>query len=86
MTAEQQTAFEADANALAKIETVSTLHIGRPASTLQRAVSQSDFDYKLTVIFDDIAGHDIYQDHAIHHEFIDRQKAFFATVRVFDSE
>lgn len=86
MSAEQYAAFEADAHALARIETVKALYLGKPAATPQREVVQSDFDYKLTVVLEDIAAHDVYQDHPIHHEFVAKQKEFFAKVRVYDAE
>ncbi len=86
MSAEQIAAFEADANALSKIETVRSLHIGKPAATPHRPVIQTDYDYNLTVVLDDVDGHNLYQDHALHHDFVANQKAFFTQVRVFDSE
>lgn len=86
MTAEQRAAFEADVRAMAQVETVRHLFLGKPAATPQREVIFKDFDYKLTVIVDDVAGHDVYQDHPLHHQFVANQKGFFVKVRVFDSE
>lgn len=86
MTADQIAAFEKDARSLAQIETVRHFHFGQVAGTEKRPVIQTDWDYMLTVLLDDLAAHDVYQDHPVHLAFIARQKQFFGKVRVFDAE
>jgi hypothetical protein len=39
----------------------------------------------LHVVFRDRASHDAYQNHALHFQFIEEQKAHWKAVRVFDS-
>ena len=54
-------------------------------SDVARPVSDRDYDVALHVIFDSQTTHDAYQKHPLHVEFIARQKANWAKVRVFDS-
>lgn len=86
MTADQVAAFETDLATLAQIDSARHCYIGKVADTEKRPVVQTDWDYMLTVIVDDVASHDAYQDHPIHHEFIARQKQFFGKVRVYDAQ
>ncbi len=86
MTADQIAAFEEDARALARIETVRHFHFGKLAGTEKRPVIQTDWDYMLTVLLDDLAGHDAYQVHPLHLAFATQQRQFFAKVRIFDAE
>ena len=86
MTAEQIAQFEKDLGSLAKIDAAEAVYIGTVADTAKRPVVQTDWDYMLTVICKDVAAHDVYQDHPIHHEFIANQKQYFGQVRVFDAD
>jgi len=86
MSAEELANFEKDLNALATIPSARRCYIGKPASTEPRPVVQTDWDYMLTVVVDDIAGHDSYQAHPIHQAFVESHKRHFAQVRVFDAE
>lgn len=68
---------------LAKVPTVKEIRVGRPAQT-QREVVDNSYDVGLTVILADKAGHDIYQEHPLHLEFIKRNKQNWARVQVYD--
>jgi hypothetical protein len=68
---------------LGKIPTVRHLWAGTPAMT-QRKVVDNSYGVGLTVILDDVAGHDAYQEHALHKEFIERNKAHWLRVQVYD--
>ena len=57
-----------------------------PADTEARPVSVRDFDLCLTVIFDSIADHDVYQVHTLHDDFIANNKDNWAKVRVHDAD
>jgi hypothetical protein len=70
---------------LARVETVRHLWCGRPAMT-PRDVVDNSYSAALTVVFDDRAGHDVYQDHPLHKEFIQRNKEHWERVQVFDYE
>ncbi|MBE0536163.1 MAG: Dabb family protein [Phycisphaerae bacterium] len=52
---------------------------------LDREVNVRDWHVGLHVVFANMAHHDRYQDAAAHHTFIERNKANWKNVRVFDS-
>lgn len=68
---------------LGKIPTVRHLWAGKPAMTPREVVDNS-YGVGLTVVLDDAAGHDVYQEHPLHKEFIERNKAHWARVQVYD--
>ncbi len=70
---------------LARVETVRGLTCGHPAMT-PRDVVDNSYSVGLTVTFDDRAGHDVYQEHALHKEFIQRNNEHWERVQVFDYE
>jgi hypothetical protein len=68
---------------LGDIPTVRHLWTGRPAMT-PRDVVDNSYDVGLCVVLDDSAGHDVYQDHPLHKEFIARNKPNWKRVQVYD--
>src|SRR5262249_35725792 len=52
---------------------------------LKREVNDTDFDVALTIVFEDKAAHDKYQDHERHLKFIKENKDTWKKVRVFDN-
>lgn len=68
---------------LAKIPTVRNLWAGRPAMTPREVVDNS-YDVGLLVVIDDNAGHDVYQEHPLHKEFIARNKPHWKRVQIYD--
>ena len=73
-------------NLLTKIETVKELYIGSPANTEIRPVSVRDFGLSLTVIFESLADHDVYQAHPLHDQFIANHKEIWDKVAVQDAD
>jgi hypothetical protein len=71
-------------HALAKIETVRSLHVGVPANTEQRGVVDGSFDVSETMGFDSVADEKIYQDHPLHQEFIAKHSHLWSKVLVYD--
>ena len=69
---------------LLPIETIRTSHIGVPAST-DRPVIVNDYDFSLLVVFEDLEGHDIYQEHPLHKKFLEENAHLWAKVRIYDS-
>ena len=67
------------------IPTVKRMFVGPAASTPSRGVVDNTFDYALIVYFDDVAGHDVYQEHPIHLKFVAEHEAKFKTVEVKDN-
>jgi hypothetical protein len=56
---------------------------GRPAMT-PRDVVDNTYDVGLCTMFDDRAGHDVYQTHERHLQFVARFKPHFDRIRVYD--
>ena len=52
---------------------------------LKRPVNDLNFDVALHIVFTDKASQDKYQDAPRHLEFIEKNKALWKSVRVFDS-
>lgn len=74
----------ADCQGLSRIPTARKVVAGRRDMRLAREVNDKDFTVGLIVYFDDMAGHDAYQTHPIHDEFVQKHKAHWSVVRVFD--
>lgn len=72
-----------------KIGAVSTAKgysVGVPAATPKREVIDDSYHIALTVNFDTVADHDLYQEHPDHLAFIDEHKAKWKKVQVYDFE
>jgi len=69
-----------------KTPSVKHLWAGPPAGTPERPVIDATYDVGLTVVFDDVKGHDAYQDHPDHLKFIERNKKHWQKVAVYDIE
>ena len=74
----------ADCEGLGRIPTVRKVSTGGRDLRFAREVNDQEFTIGLTVWFDDKAGHDVYQDHPLHKQFVEKHKAYWAKVRVFD--
>lgn len=70
-------------NFLGRIPDVKQIWAGTPAGT-PRDVVDNSYHVALTVHLDDVAGHDAYQVHALHTQFIDRNKAHWDRVKIYD--
>ena len=51
---------------------------------LWRDVVDNTYDVGLLVVLDDAAGHDVYQEHPLHKEFIARNKPHWKRVQIYD--
>jgi hypothetical protein len=69
---------------LAKIPVIRSLQIGVPASTEQRDVVDASFDVSELMEFDSVADQKLYQDHAIHQDFVTRHAHLWRKVVVYD--
>ncbi len=58
---------------------------GTRGEDFTREVNDKDFHVALVVVFDSRESHDAYQVHPDHLEFVNRNKANWAKVRVFDA-
>ena len=68
---------------LEKIPGVRHIWSGRPAMT-PRDVVDNSYDVGLCVVFDDVKGHDVYQDHPSHNAFIKKHKPNWKRVQIYD--
>lgn len=68
---------------LAKIPTIRFIDAGRPAMTPREVVDNS-YDVGLVTVFADKDGHDVYQTHELHLQFIARNKPHFERIQVYD--
>ena len=81
-TAKQQIADDCR-RLLSQIPGLISIEVGRPAMTPREVVDNS-YDVGLLTTFANSAGHDVYQTHPLHLEFIARNKAYFGRVQVYD--
>jgi hypothetical protein len=81
--AEQQALITSCNELLTKIPSVKQLWAGKPAMT-PRDVVDNSYHVGLTVVLEDSAGHDVYQTHEKHLEFIAKHKAHWKRVLVYD--
>jgi hypothetical protein len=77
--------FEAGLKRLITIPQVQQAYLGKPEKTPPRPVIDQSYDWALVVHFANLADHDVYQEHAIHQEFLDRFAATWQRVQVYDA-
>lgn len=85
LPAERRSALRAGLETLRAIPSVRHLFIGTPAPVAARPVIDTEYGFALTVVFDDVAGHDAYQTHPAHLQFIAAHKDCWTRVAVVDA-
>jgi hypothetical protein len=70
---------------LGTIESVRSCYVGPPAATPDRDVVDHSYSVALIVHFNDLAAHEIYQEHPAHQEFINTYSDLWEKVQVFDN-
>lgn len=86
LTDEQRKTFlEEGVNSLKNIDTTTAVYTGVPAET-DRPVIDRSYDVGLTVVLEDMAAHDAYQEDQIHLDFIERFKDYWIKVQIYDAE
>ncbi len=85
LPAARRDALRAGLEALRAIPTVRQLFIGTPAPVPSRPVIDAEFGFALTVVFDDLAGHDTYQTHPVHLKFVADNKDSWTRVAIVDA-
>lgn len=83
-TEDQKIAFRKSLQTLENIEVVKTFHIGTPAP-IERAVVDTSYTFSLTLFFEDLAAHDVYQVHELHKAFLDEFRVYFEKVIIYDA-
>jgi len=81
---ESLAAFEQGLNDLLKIDQIASGIWGKSAATEERPVTDKSFDYAISLKFDSLDTHNVYQDHPDHHVFVNVFKDFWADVKVMD--
>ncbi len=77
--------FERGLESLLEIEAIRLYHIGIPEpGTAGRGVVDGSYTYSLLVFFEDLEGHDIYQDHPVHVKFVEDYQHLWNRVVVYD--
>jgi len=66
------------------IETVKDLFVGSPAAVPERPVLVRGYKFGITVLFDSIEDHNIYQAHQLHTDYL-TNAPLWEKVRVFDT-
>jgi hypothetical protein len=83
-TAEQKVSFRAGLESLEKVESIKSIIIGTPAP-ISRAVVDDTYSFSLNIVFEDLAGHDVYQTHPVHLAFLDANRQYFEKVVIYDA-
>jgi len=85
VTDEEEVAFRQGLESLKDIETVRALYVGRPVPS-EREVVDHSYTFGLTAVFDDSDGHDAYQVHTLHKEFLDEFAHSWDRIVIYDME
>jgi hypothetical protein len=76
--------FEEGLRRLTTIPDIQTVHFGRPETTPKRPVIDDSYAWALIETFEDLAAHDRYQAHDIHHQFLQEFSGAWQKVQVYD--
>lgn len=82
----QTGAFEEGLASLCKIGSVRQGVWGKPGPTTPRPVMDRTYSYAITVMFDDVPGHDDYQVDPIHLKFVEKFSTFWTRLTIYDYE
>jgi hypothetical protein len=78
--------FERGLTSLLEIDEIRLYQFGIPEQgTAGRNVVDGSYTYSLLVFFEDMEGHDIYQDHPVHLKFVEDYQHLWNRVVVYDS-
>ena len=83
LTTTQVDDFNRGLRSLSTISSVRQSYIGVPAET-DREVIDKTYSYALIAIFDDLAGHDQYQDDPVHDRFREECSGYWSRVLIYD--
>jgi hypothetical protein len=75
--------FKRGLKSLTGIESVRRSYIGVPAAT-DRPVIERGYSYSLILTFDDLQGHDSYQEHDVHERFRQDCSPYWSKVVIYD--
>lgn len=78
--------FETGLNSLKAIKASRATYIGTVAETKDRPVVRSDYTYNLTILFDDLEGHNQYQVDPLHKTFVAQCSKYWTHLEIIDSD
>lgn len=85
VTEEQRAQMYADTEELRSIDVVKALYTGKPAAT-DRPIVERSYDYAIIVHFEDLTGHDAYQQHPVHLALLENHSSLWKKVMITDVE
>lgn len=85
LSGEKVKEFEKRLRELLEIPVILRGFVGKPAAT-RRPVVDCTYSYALTLVFDDLAGHDEYQVHPIHKAFVAECASCWVKVLIYDAD
>lgn len=85
LTDAQRAEFRRGLDSLAGIKSVTKLHVGTPAAIPPRPVVDGSYSFSITVVFDDLAGHNLYQTDPLHLAFLGSFKTFWTRAQIYDA-
>lgn len=85
LTEAQRAEFRGGLESLAGVRSIAQVYIGTPAAIPPRPVVDASYSFGLTVIFKDLAGHDLYQVDPIHKAFLDKFRTYWTKVQIYDA-
>ncbi|MCC5827894.1 MAG: Dabb family protein [Phycisphaeraceae bacterium] len=85
LTEQDRERFLAGVGELRSVQSIRHIFIGPPASTARPVIDRS-YSVALTVVFDDMAAHDRYQEDPIHKRFVEQFSPMWERVLIYDSE
>ena len=77
--------FKAALNSLKDIPSAAAVYVGSPSSTPARPVIDASYDFCLTVLLEDMAAHDAYQQSPLHQTFLEN-KELWERVQIYDAD
>lgn len=86
LSASDLEAFEAGLESLKAIEASRGTYIGKPAETQERPAVRGDYSYNLTLLFEDIEGHNAYQVHPLHKAFVSQFSDYWLRLEIIDAD
>ena len=87
LSKDQIKAFEAGLASLRNIEANTACFIGTVvADTKDRPIVRSDYNYNLTLVFEDLEAHNAYQVDPLHKAFVAEFSPFWERLEIIDSD
>jgi|APCry1669189440_1035222.scaffolds.fasta_scaffold00033_15 hypothetical protein len=85
LSAQERSEFKKDVEILGTLKSIEKAYVGIPAPTVKRPIIDDSYSVALTVIFKDMAAHDVYQTDPGHLAFIAKWKATWTKVQIYDA-